>query len=296
MVDSTFQFISSSFSGIQWNPMESTIPGGEKGTHPNGKQQFDIFKLRVVCTYKPILIILLSGPYLWLQLKLKSGANHAEKRLIVLLKCQTWQEFRMEHVWPTPSPFRFHYSIMQSRMQRFWHPKGTVGTSMCRRRRTARFSCKTNKKTILLVLLITNSLPAYLSFDRWQSTSPVAAARQSCTSSPLARLLPSAGVDSKQPVVRAWNRRSRCVHHHSSFFLVSGVRSDSHACRQPRSPLVRCKRIAATGTHTTTGLQVCTRKAKQRIGHSTRCPGPPARVRLEALFLQFASSARTRSM
>ena len=34
MVDSTFQFTLSSFSGIQWNPVESTIPGGGKRTHP----------------------------------------------------------------------------------------------------------------------------------------------------------------------------------------------------------------------------------------------------------------------
>ena len=30
MVDSTFQFAPLSFSGIQWNPVESTIPGGDK--------------------------------------------------------------------------------------------------------------------------------------------------------------------------------------------------------------------------------------------------------------------------
>ena len=34
MVDSSFQFASSSFSGIQCNPVESTIPDGDKRTHP----------------------------------------------------------------------------------------------------------------------------------------------------------------------------------------------------------------------------------------------------------------------
>ena len=34
MVDSTFQFILSSFSGIQWNPVQNTSPGGDKRTQP----------------------------------------------------------------------------------------------------------------------------------------------------------------------------------------------------------------------------------------------------------------------
>ena len=34
MVGFTFKFASSSFSGIQWNPVKSTIPSGDKRTHP----------------------------------------------------------------------------------------------------------------------------------------------------------------------------------------------------------------------------------------------------------------------
>ena len=69
MVDSTLQFASSSFSGIQWNPVESsriqwnpvefrgvqwnpvesTIPGGEKRTHPNAN-------IRVVCSHSVLRV------------------------------------------------------------------------------------------------------------------------------------------------------------------------------------------------------------------------------------------------
>ena len=100
MVDATVQFASSSSSGIQWDPVESTFPGGDKRTHPKCEFVSSVLK---VLSLTACVWLCSSDAHMCLS-KLQGGHLHRHKSPLVV------QEFERAPSNPT-FPSMFHRTV-----------------------------------------------------------------------------------------------------------------------------------------------------------------------------------------